>query len=278
MIRKTDLDRMSFGMEIEWGDIPRSRIIPASLGSWDYSEVDIVNLTIKRAADPLGLDPTIGGEINTYPTVGIDGQVKIFAKLLKLFPESTVSTMAETHIHVHVPNLKNDIRSLKRFMLYVKKYQHQSIEKCLQFKDRPDMSGARAFMKLDAGRPTPDYIVENISQYAVDFDSFIKLHCTGKDAVTMGRPFRYAINTYSLKRNSTIEFRLFRGTKSVYEITNCLMFVKSFVQNALTTFKPPATELKFPAMIWEREHFEIWRDTKYDKSRCKSKEGKFIEL
>ena len=66
-----NIDNWTYGYEIEWGDIDRTIKIPESLGSWEYAETDIVNLydPVKNiACDPLGLNPTYGGEINTKPT------------------------------------------------------------------------------------------------------------------------------------------------------------------------------------------------------------------
>jgi len=64
-------DKFTYGMEIEWGDVPRSMTIPEELGSWEYSERDIINLREPYknvCADPLGESPPFGGEINTKPS------------------------------------------------------------------------------------------------------------------------------------------------------------------------------------------------------------------
>jgi hypothetical protein len=58
---------------------------------------------------------------------------------------------------------------------------------------------------------------DNINELATDFNHFIKLHAAGKDGVSMGRPFRYAINTYCMKHTGTIEFRCFRSTINLDE-------------------------------------------------------------
>jgi hypothetical protein len=38
----------SYGYELELGDVDRKIIIPSLLGSWEYSETDIYNKTIKK--------------------------------------------------------------------------------------------------------------------------------------------------------------------------------------------------------------------------------------
>ena len=65
------IEILSWRTELELGDIGRSEIIPHTLGAWEYFECDIVNQQDPFwgiAADPKGIDPPIGGEINIYPS------------------------------------------------------------------------------------------------------------------------------------------------------------------------------------------------------------------
>ena len=76
----------TYGMEIEWGDVPRSFLIPENLGSWEYSERDIINLRDPYknvCADPLGETPPVGGEINTKPTKTWQEQVSAGEELYR---------------------------------------------------------------------------------------------------------------------------------------------------------------------------------------------------
>jgi hypothetical protein len=134
--------------------------------------------------------------------------------------------------------------------------------------------GAKMYMKFDGGRPMPDYMCDNITNLATDFDHFIKLHAAGKDAVSIGRPFRFAVNMYSMKHIGTVEFRLFRSTMNRKHIESCFKFVQDFLDAALND-GPPVDELLlngdyvFPPMIWDIEQFQGWIDTRYDKERGK---------
>ena len=217
-----DKKNFTYGMEIEWGDVPRSFSIPEQLGSWEYSERDIINLRDPYkyvCADPLGETPPFGGEINTKPTKTWQEQVEKYFELYKLFEDighaPTVGVTAHTHIHCRVPGLRDDIQALKKLTKYIKDNQADAIEHVYGFFEHNQMKGAKGakmYLKFDGGRPMPDYMSDNIINLAKDFDHFIKLHAAGKDGVSMGRPFRFAINMYALKHIDTVEFRLFRGT------------------------------------------------------------------
>ena len=122
----------------------------------------------------------------------------------------------------------------------------------------------------------PDYMSSNIISGATDFEHFIKLHAAGKDGVSMGRPFRYGINTYCMKHTGTIEFRCFRSTTKREEIESQFRFVEMFMEAALND-GPSANEIlsdnsfKFPPFIWDASEYDGWIKTKYDKSRGEKK-------
>src|ERR1051326_7096736 len=106
----------SYGLELELSNVSRQLQIPKHLGSWETSEADCVNtLPPYRgvAADPLGINPPVGGEINTMPTIGWGGQVEKTIELLKYLKEKgqqpDIGPTAHGHIHVHIPGLTEDI-------------------------------------------------------------------------------------------------------------------------------------------------------------------------
>ena len=275
----------SWGYEIEWGDIPRCFEIPEHLGTWEHAETDILNLHgewAMRAVDPLGIDPPMGGEINTKPTATWVEQVDRILEIKKLFTdaghEPTASLVNHGHLHVYVPGLREDVDALKRLIRYIGDNQLLTVEKCYRYYDDPTMKGAvkgaKAYLKQDGGRQMPGYMIENILNLTRDFDHFIRLHAAGKDGVSMGRPFRYAINTYCLKHTGTIEFRCFRSTTERQEIESQFAFAEAFIDAALN-YGPSVEEIlergnfKFPPYVWNREHWDAWASTKWDKSRGK---------
>lgn len=286
-----DPDSFTYGSEIEWGDIRRDIELPEHLGNWEYSETDVINSAKHNyiACDPLGIEPPYGGEINTVPTHTIQGQIDIFKELLTYFTEHncppTVSFISHSHVHIHVPGLKDDIVALKKLTAYIKANQQETVKQCLKYYEHPDISkgkGAKAYFKYDGGRLMPNWMCDNIVNYATDFDSYIYLHCAGKDAKSRGRPFRYAINTYCLKHTNTVEFRCFRSACDSKQLKDIFEFCTEFLNAALNTGIDVNTLLtvkdyEFPVMEFNLKEYNIWKSTKWNKNRGK-KERLYVPI
>lgn len=279
-----DKKNFQYGLEIEWGDILRSTPIPEHLGSWEYCEKDIVNLLPPYqyvAADPLGLEPPVGGEINTMPSVGWQKQVEIFDTLRdEVFAGQTptVSCLSATHVHICVPGLKEDVAALKRLIRYIGDNQEETILRVGMYDDsllpekRP--AGAKAYFKHDGGRRFPEWRIQAIHDNTVDFESFYLWHSLSKDGKRKGRTLRYGINTYCLKYHGTVEFRLFRGTKDTDQLRDCFLLVEAFMEAALND-GPPVSDIlsskqwNFPPFFFDLEQWNGWVNTKYDDKRGK---------
>lgn len=281
-MKQYESNKFTWGYEIEWGDIDRRLEVPDHLGKWEYAEKDIVNIHEPFqyiACDPMGIEPYMGGEINTKPTKTWQEQANRIIELHDFFvshgnsPSSSV--VNHGHLHVFVPGLKNDIGGLKRLISYIKLNQSDTIEACYQFYEPQQIKsckGAKMYLKFDGGREMPDYMCDNIINLATDFDHFIKLHAAGKDGVSMGRPFRYGINTYCMKHTGTIEFRCFRSTTKKEEIESQFRFAERFIDAALNN-GPSVKEIlatdtfKFPPFVWDLNEYVGWEKTKWDKER-----------
>jgi hypothetical protein len=224
----------------------------------------------------------MGGEINTKPTHTWEEQVERILEIRDMFinvgHNPTASLVNHGHLHVFVPGLKEDLSSLQKLVSYVRDNQQLTVEKCYGYYDDPDMKGAvrgaKSYLKLDGGRLMPQYMIDNILNLSTDFNHLIKLHAAGKDGVSMGRPFRYAINIYCMKHTGTVEFRCFRSSVNRREIEDQFRFVEAFIDAALNDGPPVGTILKennyqFPPYVWNKEHWNAWALTKWDKSRGK---------
>lgn len=278
------IDEFTYGCEIEWGDIDRTVKIPPELGKWDYSEVDVVNSLEPYkyiAADPLGINPPMGGEINVRPAKSIDGLIANISKLKELFPNATAPCPSHFHVHIHVPGLTSDISALHRLTRYIQKYQKRFVSDVYDWHEEPLIKTAKAtqYLKYDGGRLMPDYMCENILSKSTNFEEYIRMHRAGKDGVSLGRPFRYAINTYSLKQNQTVEFRCFRASTDLEEMGHCVLISSFFLASALMDMSYPSLdmELKFPKLKFDYDQWMGYEATKYDKSRGK-KVREFISV
>ena len=225
----------------------------------------------------------MGGEINTRPTNTYMEQVDRVMELHKFFVDNgnqpSASCVNHGHLHVFVPGLKDDVASLKKLTAYIKANQTDTIEACYGFYEAAAMKtckGAKMYLKYDGGREMPDYMCDNIINLATDFDHFIKLHAAGKDGVSMGRPFRYAINMYCMKHTGTIEFRCFRSSVNDEEVKSQFRFASLFVEAALNN-GPSVKEIladnkfTFPPFVWDLNEYVGWQKTKWEKERGEKK-------
>ena len=227
-----NLSEISYGYELELGDIKRHRELPKEFGTWEYAECDIVNIHppyANVACDPQGTLPPVGGEINILPSRTCEALAERIVSTIEWFREQgdqpSASVVNHGHVHIRVPGLRDDIKALKKLTQYIGINQDQTVEDCYGYVEHPDMSEcktAKTYLKWDGGRKMPSWMIGNIIDQAKDFDDFIRIQCCGKDGVSRGRPFRYAINTYCLKHTDTIEFRCFRASLDPQEIYNSI--------------------------------------------------------
>lgn len=284
----------TWGHELELGDVVRSLTIPAAFGEWNYAETDIVNQREPyryQGADPLGIDPPVGGEVNVRPGRTIDEVVNRIGDILGFFknagcPATISSSIMEGHVHVRVPGLRDDIAALKRLTRYVIDNQITVVRRCVQYQEHPQMrftKTARTYLKWDMGRTMPVWMGENIIKSARDFKEFIHLQRCGKDGVSVGRPFRYCINTYCLSHIDTIEFRCFRATLDSGLLKNCFLFVRDFMEAALTGGPSAEAIIRqkkyvFPPFLYNHEEYLGWEKSKWPTSRTGKKVRKYVDL
>jgi hypothetical protein len=224
----------------------------------------------------------MGGEINTVPTRGWEAQVDRVMDIIGFYTEAgfppTISCVNDSHIHVRVPGLRDDIAALKRLTRYIKDNQAEVIARVHGFVYDPTMKGSPSavrYLKSGGGMPMPDWMCDNILTKATNFEEYIGLQRVGKAgdlSVRSTRPLRYAINTYCLKYIDTVEFRVFRATLTREELESCYRFVELFMDAALNE-GPPIKEIldagawKFPKLVWENELYRAWETNKYPTSR-----------
>lgn len=254
-------DDFTYGMELELGDVRRDIEIPKHLGSWEYSETDVLNKLPPYkgiCSDPLGIDPPVGGEINTKPTKTWKEQVERVMEIQSLFSTPTSSCISHNHVHVHVPGLKDDMDHLKRLTAYFCNWGHHIVPVVGDFKSYPGMK-SKAYFKYDGGRLMPNWLSVNL-QSAKDFEDYIRIYQCGKDGVSRGRPLRFAFNLYCLKHTNTIEFRFFRNSTDEREIADSLRFAEELVYAGLTSGESPLDILKRGDFEFPRFKYENWEE------------------
>lgn len=276
---------LTFGYELELGDISRARLVPEEFGTWEYAETDIVNLMPPYrhiAVDPLGKEPPSGGEINIRPGHSVEEVAERVSACIEWFrgqgDDPTTSCVNHGHVHVRVIGLRDDIVRLKRFITWIKANQLELIERAYGYKECFGMVNtktARTYLRWDGGRPMPDWMADNILKKANSFGDFIDLQCCGKDGKSRGRPFRYAVNTYCMKHIDTIELRCLRASLDHEAILGSLRLARDIIVEGCSGGNVSIGELwtanKYVVPKFEYDHLAYlgWEKTKWSKERGK---------
>lgn len=281
-----DPSTFTWGAEVEFANVFKLKLqaLPKELGKWEWAEKEICNTKPPYAGiavDPKGINPPVGGEVNTIPTKTYQEQVDRILNIIDWMKEKgetpTASFTSPFHIHVHIPGLIDDIDGLKKIIKYQKENQKDMVDLCYQFKKLKDMpGGASAYLKRDGGLLMPDYIANNIIEKAENFQDFIRLYSSGKNGIVRTRPFRYCINSYCLKWTKTIEFRCFRATQNPLFILNAFKVCFAYLNNALNhAFKIKdfikENNLTFQPMQWYYGCADMWN--MYEKTKKPNDKG-----
>lgn len=246
-------------MELELGDVPRYLTPPYC--KWNDREPDIVNTIYPYrgiAADPLGINPPVGGELNTIPTTTIEKQVEIVSAILSYFREHdatpTASCVSHTHVHVHVPNLTEDLWTVKKLIAFA--YNHQ--DELIDYSDIP----ADDYLLYDSRRKYPREHVIELFKVRSFPELYSSLLINKEEIRNYEAPKRYFINFLSLQDNETIEFRFFNSTVDIKEIENILRFTRSLLDAALND-KELDRSIQLPRFRYDHELFVGWKQTKH---------------
>jgi hypothetical protein len=253
---------LSWGCELEFGDVDRTLLIPETLGDWNYFETDIVNQRGQNwgiATDPYGVNPKWGGEVNTRPTKTWRQQLDIIKKLIEFFTENgcppTVSCVSNTHIHAGVEK-----SNLVKLFDYTIRNQKIFVDTVYDFNYDESMNKEILnYLLFDSGKLVEQQKIDLIKKYG----NYFKIIRLDKNFYN-----RYAINLESLNYNKTVEFRCFRATLNLKELEACFMASEYFLKCALNcgpdldeAFK--STKRQYPKLNYDEKLFTSWQKTKH---------------
>ena len=274
---------ITYGAELEVGDVFRGTPIPPELGKWAMTETDVVNVHGKwrgRAGDPLGIEPPWGGEVNTVPAHTPEEAGERVCKVLEHLhaqPGNRPScvTWYGSHVHVRLPGLRDNLDDLKMFTDYVVNNQDEFLAATYMNGYKPPKWSPETrkvhTIPLDGNRKMQPWMRDNILLYADSPERFFDLHTRGKDATVRYRMFRYCVNIYNLKFMDTIEFRWFRGTIEPEYWREMPRFCERFCHEALGDQTPIGEWLhgfRYPPILpHDPELMRGWEQTRYDQSR-----------
>ncbi len=266
--------KLTYGLELEWADVDRWAALP--VGSWSRTDNSIVN-SDGHANDPKGIGWQWGGEINTTPTDTIAGQVAQVVELAELL-HPVINYRCNLHVHVglgapptltqaqvllgHIDRWQNDLYPLVDPIPQPDAADYATTE---------EHKGARAryFHSLGSHqrRLPASFVAEAMQAQTLQgfFDAHFGLSATG---ARNERSPRAGMNTKSLLKHETLEFRHFAGSANPHHIGEALRWCDLFVTSAFNGENP--VELfhtlgpwGFPKHMKYEHHLETeWRLTK----------------
>lgn len=279
---------LSWGTELELGDVGKNIDIPHYLGSWEHFESDIVNQRFPYwgiAVDPKGINPPVGGEINTFPTKTWEEQIDIISKIEQFFRdrgyEPTTSCVSNTHIHVRIKDLCKNIDLLKRFILAVLVNQKRFVESVYHFELDPRMSEyAIHYLRDDSGLLNDETQLKRML-YAKDINEIFNL-IRGNVSTIKEKSKRCAINFKPLLFMETIEFRCFRATLNKEELSSCFKICERFIETCINNIKfdyiLQEHNYVFPYLKYDHKLFESWVNTKHHSTFKNIKSHKLVDI
>ena len=262
------LGKWTYGAEIEWIDTDRSIPVPEWCGAWDPKDVTLVNSNGK-ANDPTLETCGLGGEINTKPTVTIEGQVEIFTHLKELL-NPNINYRCNLHVHVGIEGLKEDLDSLKKLFQYTLDNQDYVFDEMLfyprptaeEFPDPEDFKLAKSFyrqQKYWAKARVPNTRVPGIMS-ANSPKEFYDGHFHWNEE-QQRRQYsiaivRAGINIRSLFKHNTVEFRIFTASTNPDQLRDCLQFAHEYMDAALNNPTRTAKDI-YESREW---NFPEWQE------------------
>ena len=279
-------DNVTYGMELEFGDIWRTELPQGLL--WNEKDYSIVSST-GIANDPKGRAYARGGEINSVPTCTIEEQLAMFELLLKLHPEAAINHRTNLHLHVCVPGLSENLLALKKLLAYVDSNQdaiYESIEPIPQpyrgdSKSEEDHKGALKRYKrrkvshqykVPAARVAEAMQATTVREF---FDAHSKLQADGKRAY--GLTTRAGINLLQLQETDTVEFRHFTNTLDVRKLVSCFVWVQNFIPMALDNASVPELMSQYDYEFPEFAPFDFAMECGYQYTNFQHNSRKVVE-
>ena len=254
------LTGLTYGAEHEFADWPLSTVLPAGYGR-DEDDITIVNSN-GVANDPSGKYYGYGGEINTYPTSTIKGQVQCLKELKKVLPEATINYRSNLHLHIRIPGLDQDLEQLKRLQLYIHKHMREVLSQIQplprptqeQYPDPEELAGAiRRWRRRKVSHQTlltPQRLQKQLSSETVH-DFFRNEVPFSKDNKPQWQcQPRLCVNLRQILETDTIEFRHFAGTMDTTILENCFLWCQQFLDYALNN-KP------ISYLLWEFKNIQF---------------------
>jgi len=243
-MRHWSLARITYGCELELGDIDTRISIPHHLGKWDFKDGSISNSN-GTANDPQKVLNKFGGEIQVTPASHRAELVDRIDDIYKLFPKKAFNYTTNFHVHVGIPHLRDDLNALKKIATYLKKYGKEMFDLIdpVPKPPKPEIEGAmkRYKRRLRSHHYQVSDAVYDLMMAAKTPEEFYEAHAPEDQR---GRRqwqlvVRAGVNLAHLWKTNTIEFRCFTMSPDLHKMFDAISWCKAFLEAALETNDSP---------------------------------------
>jgi hypothetical protein len=242
-----NITNFRWGTEVEMADIDTRKPAPPGC-SYSDREYTVVN------SNGVGTDPNppgskdyiYGGELITLPVADGGEVVNRIMSIYDTFPEGKFNHRTDFHVHVSWEGIADDLEAVKRVLTYNQKYGMEAIQHIWP-RDEATLAkmdaGTRRFWTYDFSI-VPDWKFQRMME-ASNIEEFRQAHALSRDGsvVNYRSVTRHALNSYSLHKHGTLEFRHFFPSKDRRLVTNCIKYCYLFVTNAVSDEPLPVMDL-----------------------------------
>ena len=284
------MNNYTYGSEIEAADWDTRKELPegSTLDKLDYTIVNSSGL----ANCPKKQMNVYGGEVNTRVADSPEDAVDAMMDVYNAIAPYTFNYTCNLHIHVGIPDLANDLDALKRVIQYIRKHERELYDEVLPAIPRPDKADKPAMKRFrqrnKSHRHTISETIYQEKMAATTVEEFRAAHGVYKNGKFAAfNAIRCGVNTNSLWKSGTVEFRHFTASDDPAQLLWCFEWCKHFLDCALN--RPEVSPLmlleelggvfnmaEFPP--FDHKMDEIFQLTHFDKSSRKVREERYTQL
>jgi hypothetical protein len=232
----------TYGVELEWPDVDVRTPLP---DGWTWSRTDYTVVNSDGVAnDPKHEIVLRGGELNSPPFISPDAMGAAVYELAELLRPGH-NYRSNTHIHIRVDDLEDDLPRLKmiadRLHEYLPGYVDvfDPLDALLTGQDTEDeLRGARE-RRRHSKRSRHYFTSETRHKMRLEAGNLEEFLACEVPRARNGRPCwalapREAVNLRSIRKHGTIEFRCFAGSRSGEEVATATTLAGELLGEAYT--------------------------------------------
>lgn len=266
----------TYGAELELSDWPRGEKLPVAGMGIDVRDVTMVN-SDGVAVDPRGELYHLGGEILTAPSGDPDGVADQLAQILHHWPKTTVNYRSNLHVHVRIPGLREDLKTLKRLQSYAHRWLPEvlpiiepiPVPDGRQYLTQPDEAYRGALRRYHRRKVShqsllrPARLMHQMQATTIQEFRELEVRHPATGALHWAIHPRLCFNLRQLWETDTIEFRHFPGTVDPAQLRVAVLWCREFLRMAVCDATPLEAAMDLAPRMPKFEPYDHHLETGY---------------